>query len=215
MLSGPHENQARHDVIVIVAAVLVILISLALQGCDAGGEPECAEAPAPSAMAPWSHEEAATPAEPSASPVLSVSPHGATAAPPQSPAVAPYPPLALEEKEWVEGVPHGMNNIDCTAGVDCNALYGPAPACQAWLCTRGGACSAIPATVLETCNGEDDDCDGAVDEGTCQDVGPCVIGVCLGADGCVYTLADDGASCDDGDPLTEGDQCDQGACVGD
>ena len=38
----------------------------------------------------------------------------------------------------------------------------------------------------ETCNGVDDDCDGSVDELTCDDSNPCTVDSCDGLDGCAF-----------------------------
>jgi len=70
-----------------------------------------------------------------------------------------------------------------------------------------------PAPAVEVCNGVDDDCDGAVDEETCDDGNPCTEDSCDGADGCVYNpLA--GVECTDGDLCTVGDHCVEGVCAG-
>ena len=74
------------------------------------------------------------------------------------------------------------------------------------------ACDAPEATE-ETCNGIDDNCDGDVDEGTCDDGNPCTEDSCAGADGCVH-VGLDGVACDDADPCTTAEVCTQGSCVG-
>ena len=90
----------------------------------------------------------------------------------------------------------------------------------------------------EVCDGEDNDCDGFIDEGSCDDGLDCTIDVCNAQLGCKHTpadvLCDDGnectqdtcsaqtgcvsdnleGNCDDGDPCTEGDQCQGAACTG-
>ncbi|MGB0591153.1 MAG: hypothetical protein ACPGU1_15870 [Myxococcota bacterium] len=83
-------------------------------------------------------------------------------------------------------------------------------------CTADGLApceAAIPAA--ESCNGEDDNCNGDSDEGTpCDDGDPCTSDACLGADGCVHDIVL-GAPCDDGDPNTLDDSCTtDGSCEG-
>jgi hypothetical protein len=74
----------------------------------------------------------------------------------------------------------------------------------------------------ETCNGDDDDCDGQADEpeevggdfvNLCDDDNQCTKDVCSGKDGCTHESLLVG-ECMDGDPCTKGDHCEQGVCVG-
>ncbi len=62
----------------------------------------------------------------------------------------------------------------------------------------------------ETCNGVDDDCDGATDEATCDDGLACTTDVCGGTTGCSHQSS--GAPCDDGDLCTTGDSCTLDGC---
>jgi hypothetical protein len=83
------------------------------------------------------------------------------------------------------------------------------------VCTDEGLsdCDAgVPAQ--EVCNGIDDDCDGDVDEATCDDDNDCTEDSCSGAEGCVNTPLD-ATECKDGDPCTVADHCESGVCVGD
>jgi N-acetylneuraminic acid mutarotase len=71
------------------------------------------------------------------------------------------------------------------------------------------------ATPGESCNGVDDDCDGAVDEGgdaLCDDNNPCTDDACNGSAGCVFVA--NLSPCDDGNPCTAADSCVNGACSG-
>jgi hypothetical protein len=90
-------------------------------------------------------------------------------------------------------------------------------------CTEEGLsdCSASVA-MKEVCNGVDDDCDGELDEpdlvegeylALCDDGVDCTEDACMAADGCVNEVLDSG-SCDDLDPCTVADHCEEGACVG-
>ena len=91
------------------------------------------------------------------------------------------------------------------------------------ICTEEGLtdCDAVePAQ--ETCNGEDDDCDGDVDEplevagdyvNLCNDDDDCTTDLCNGAEGCENSPLD-ATECADGDPCTVADYCDEGECVG-
>ncbi len=78
-------------------------------------------------------------------------------------------------------------------------------------CNVGGltACDA-PAPVTETCNGQDDDCNGLTDEGDCDDNNACTTDSCAGKEGCKHTAL--GGACDDGNACTSGDVCTAGVC---
>ncbi|MEC9071908.1 MAG: hypothetical protein VX938_05985, partial [Myxococcota bacterium] len=75
-----------------------------------------------------------------------------------------------------------------------------------------GACDA-PEPAPETCDGVDQDCDGEVDEDTCDDGNPCTVDVCGGESGCTNEPITD-VACDDGNACTTGDACQAGVCVG-
>ena len=82
------------------------------------------------------------------------------------------------------------------------------------VCAQAGltACDAFtPAE--EECNGLDDDCDGDVDEETCDDGNECTDDACLGTDGCQHVPLSEG-ECKDGDVCTVGDHCEEGGCIG-
>lgn len=97
-------------------------------------------------------------------------------------------------------------------------------ACQGMrVCGEDGLtdCDA-PVPSFEQCNGEDDDCDGLVDEpedvggnyeSLCDDANLCTTDICAGEDGCAYESLS-GTECMDGDVCTTADHCDQGECVG-
>ena len=83
------------------------------------------------------------------------------------------------------------------------------------LCTDQGlsACDAQTPD-QEVCDGVDNDCNGAVDEATCDDSNVCTSDVCEGVDGCTNSPVS-GAACDDGDLTTGKDTCtDAGLCEG-
>ncbi len=74
------------------------------------------------------------------------------------------------------------------------------------------ACSA-PKASDESCDGVDNDCDGATDEGLCNDNDPCTDDVCDSASkGCKNTA--NTATCDDKSACTDKDVCKDGKCAG-
>ena len=80
------------------------------------------------------------------------------------------------------------------------------------LLDSGGTYHLTPG---ETCNGIDDDCDGAIDEGgdtLCDDNNPCTDDSCNGSGGCSHVA--NAGSCDDDNPCTAADTCGGGSCVG-
>ncbi|MSQ84261.1 MAG: hypothetical protein EXR77_15490 [Myxococcales bacterium] len=84
-------------------------------------------------------------------------------------------------------------------------------------CTAAGlsACSA-PPTSKEICDGIDNDCDGKVDNGACDDGNPCTQDACDPAatepSKCSHILGN--GPCDaDGSACTEADNCSSGKCV--
>jgi hypothetical protein len=117
---------------------------------------------------------------------------------------------------------------------DCDGLtdedYVPAPiTCGEGACVASGTTSCVDGGVVQhctpgtgaaddaTCDGVDDDCDGATDEDVsldCDDDDPCTVDGC--AEGaCTHDAGGaDGTSCDDGDPCTTGTLCDGGQCAG-
>ncbi len=81
-------------------------------------------------------------------------------------------------------------------------------------CTADGLsdCSAAMPTA-EVCNGKDDDCDGDIDEASCDDGNGCTVDACKGVDGCTHADLN-GTPCDaDGNICTDGDSCTKGICV--
>ena len=82
------------------------------------------------------------------------------------------------------------------------------------VCTEEGlsACDA-PSPGPEICDGEDNDCDGLLDEDTCDDADPCTEDLCDSTAGCQHVLAT-GAPCEDGDACTVNDLCGDAGCVG-
>ncbi len=72
-------------------------------------------------------------------------------------------------------------------------------------------CNALTPSA-ETCDGIDNDCNGATDEGTCQDGDPCTDDLCGGASGCSHPQ--NTAPCSDGDACTVNDACAADKCTG-
>jgi len=81
-------------------------------------------------------------------------------------------------------------------------------------CTESGLseCDA-EEPAAEVCDGADNDCDGDLDEGTCDDANPCTSDSCLGEAGCSHEPVAN-QECTDGDLCTTGDHCEEGECSG-
>ena len=82
-------------------------------------------------------------------------------------------------------------------------------ACDAGVLT---ACSA-PKPGDEVCDKVDNDCDGLVDEGTCDDGLVCTADLCAGPANCTHTTLD-GNACEDGSFCTLNDVCVGDTCTG-
>jgi len=70
------------------------------------------------------------------------------------------------------------------------------------------ACNATP--MAEACNGADDNCNGQIDEGSCEDNNVCTLDIC-DTKSCSHT-ATPGACNADSNACTAGDSCQDGVC---
>ncbi len=82
-------------------------------------------------------------------------------------------------------------------------------------CASGALSScALPAATTEVCDGLDNDCDGATDDGACDDGNACTEDACDVGDGtCSAKPGGDGVCDADGSPCTVNDICKNGQCV--
>ena len=109
----------------------------------------------------------------------------------------------------------------CTAKSVALALTTPCEQTNEFgICQGKRYCSAEGLTECDAtvpgediCNGLDDDCNGDVDENTCDDENACTGDLCLGEDGCQHEPLD-GTECIDGNPCTVADLCADGVCGG-
>lgn len=139
----------------------------------------------------------------------------------------------------VQGNPVDCSVFDgqCTTGV-CIPGVGcaPQPANEGGACDDGmggqcsfGQCSAGSCVSLPKANGDpcndflfctiNDHCSNGMcvgDPNPCTPPNnPCYIGVCNeGAQNCITTIGNNGASCEDGNPCTAGETCSNGNCIG-
>ena len=80
----------------------------------------------------------------------------------------------------------------------------------------GGDCNDADVDVFpgatEKCDKKDNDCNGTIDDGLCEDGNPCTDDLCDPAEGCSHPL--NAAPCDDGNTCTVNDHCFEGTCSG-
>ena len=89
------------------------------------------------------------------------------------------------------------------------------PGCKAEIsCGPDGLSACAPAKAeAEACNGKDDDCDGALDNGApCDDSESCTADACK-VGKCVSAPLATTATCDDSDACTASDACKDGKCA--
>ena len=109
----------------------------------------------------------------------------------------------------------------CTKKSVALGLHTPCTVSNEWgeceglrICEEEGlsACDASKPSA-EDCNGVDDNCNGVVDEATCDDGNECTQDSCDADVGCQHEALDVG-ECKDDNPCTVADHCVAGECVG-
>ena len=75
----------------------------------------------------------------------------------------------------------------------------------------GDCNAALPEE--EICDGVDNDCNGKVDDVSCDDGDACTSDLCDPASGCVHNVLT-GTDCNDNDVCTLADHCEDGTCIG-
>ena len=114
----------------------------------------------------------------------------------------------------------------CVAKAQCTCSdYATAKGMSTW-CGDGGACPGkskclipgkapecqLPEKQPEVCDALDNDCDGEMNEDTCDDNNLCTDDSCVPFKGCVHI--GNGKTCDDGSKCTKTDKCVDGKCTG-
>ncbi len=127
--------------------------------------------------------------------------------------------VVIDDKNALPQCPCSKRAVQLGLSTICSNPTGTSAVCSGKrVCTVAGpgglsACDA-PAPATETCNGVDDDCNGATDEIGCDDGNPCTKDGCDAAQKACTHTAEVGIVCDDGDPCTLGDLCKNGSCAG-
>ena len=118
-------------------------------------------------------------------------------------------------KPCESGCPAGFVQQKITLADEADASGEDVAPKEACVCMPQEVTSCFPSP--ETCDGEDNDCDGETDEALCDDGNPCTTDGCDPeaatdlSDGC--TVTDNTLPCDDGAPCTEGETCAGGGCA--
>jgi hypothetical protein len=80
----------------------------------------------------------------------------------------------------------------------------------------GGDCDDGDSTTFpggtELCDKKDNNCDGTIDDGLCEDGNPCTDDLCDPEEGCSHP--NNAKLCDDGNSCTDSDHCFEGSCQG-
>ena len=115
-----------------------------------------------------------------------------------------------------EGCPSGFIQQEIDQATDADASAGDTEPVKICICVPNEVPGCLPSP--ETCDGEDNDCDGKTDEDLCDDDNPCTDDGCDPeqasdlSDGCTATFND--VNCDDGMVCTGDGQCVGGLCQG-